>query len=76
MSEDIQALFMQARIVRLACLRWNISMRQVVDLFSRHGVLEYVRDCFDYFHMEGDEAVLDDVTEYLAARGVDTYAAA
>ena len=76
MSEDLQALFMEARIVRLACARWNLPMRQVVRLFSRHGVLEYVGNCFDYFHMEGDEAVLDDVTEYLAARGVDVHAAA
>ena len=70
MDEETQAVFMQVRIARLAADRWGMSLADAVGLMARHGALAYVGDCFDYFHLEGDEAVLDDVEEYLAERGV------
>ena len=55
--------------------RWGASLRQVVSLFCGYGVLEYIEDCFDYFHLEGDDAVFDDVVRYLERREVDVDAA-
>ena len=75
MDEARQITFMQARITQMASRRWGVSLRQVVDIFREHGVLEYIEDCFDYFHLEGDDAVFHDVTEYLRKRGVDLNAA-
>ena len=75
MDENRQITFMQTRISRMASLRWGLSMRQVMQLFSENGVLEYIEECFDYFHLEGDEAVFEDVEEYLRKRGVDRSAA-
>lgn len=75
MSEERQITFMQARISQMASQRWGASLRQVMTLFCEHGVLEYIEDCFDYFHMEGDEAVLSDVADYLRKRGADPDAA-
>ncbi|MDO4806085.1 MAG: DUF3791 domain-containing protein [Coriobacteriales bacterium] len=74
MDEDLQALFMQARIARLASLRWGTPLRDAASVLFQSGALAYVRDSFDYFHLEGDEAVLDDVEDYLADRGVLTNA--
>ena len=68
MSEKLQALFMQARIVRLASLRWNLSLADAATLLLESGALAYVRDSYDYFHLEGDDAVLDDVEIFLAER--------
>ena len=70
MDEDMQALFMQARIVRLANLRWGIPLADTARLLMESGALDYVRESFDYFHLEGDEAVLDDVESYLLSRGL------
>ena len=75
MDEARQITFMQARITQMASRRWGVSLRQVVDIFREHGVLEYMEDCFDYFHLEGDEAVYDDIASYLKQRGVNVDAA-
>ena len=40
------------------------------------GALAYIRDSFDYFHLEGDDAVLDDVEDYLSGRGLSVHAIA
>lgn len=74
MDEDTQALFMQARIARLASLRRGVSLNRATTVLWESGALAYVRDCFDYFHLEGDEAVLDDVEAFLANRGVAIHA--
>ena len=71
----MQALFMQARIVRLACRRWGVPLNVAASTLVGSGALAYVRDSFDYFHLEGDDAVLDDVEAYLGERGVDFRAA-
>lgn len=76
MSEDVQILFMQARIVRLASRRWNKSLNDVATLLLDSGALAYIRDSFDYFHLEGDDAVLDDVEDYLSGRGLSVHAIA
>ena len=72
--EDLQALFMQARIVRLASHRWRIPLADAAMTLYESGALAHVGDCFDYFHLEGDKAVLDDVEEYLTCRGIDVNA--
>ena len=74
MNEQRQITYMQVRISRIASRRWNMPLRQVMELFSANGILEYIRDCFDYFHLEGDDAVFEDMVRYLQARGVDVSA--
>ena len=76
MDERMQALFMQARLARLASVRWDMTLRDAVTTLAQSGALAYVGDCFDYFHLMGDDAVLDDVEAYLEARGVPTHDAA
>ena len=34
-------------------------------------VLRYIRECFGIFHVEGDEAVFEDVKAYLKAKGAN-----
>lgn len=76
MSEEMQALFMQARIARLASRRWNTSLGATAKVLLESGALAYVRDSYDFFHFEGDDAVLDEVEGYLSERGVCLHALA
>lgn len=69
MGEQQQIIFMQTRIVRLASEQWNTSMKDVVEMFSQFEVLQYIENCFGIFHTEGDEAILEDVTEYMKNKG-------
>lgn len=70
MSENQQITYMQARLVRLASEEWNMSIQAVVSLFTEFKVLQFIRECFGIFHVEGDYAVLDDIVEYLGNKGV------
>lgn len=70
MNEDQQVTYMQARIVRLASKEWDMSIKEVVLLFTEFKVLQFIRECFDIFHIEGDGAVLEDVIFYLSNKGV------
>ena len=76
MDDDRQITFMQARISLMASRKWGLPMRKVMLLFGKYGVLEYIEDLWGYFHLEGDEAVFDDIMRYLKLRGVDVDAPA
>ncbi len=74
MSERTQILFMQTRLIRLASEKWGISIIQANDIFAEYHVLEFIEDCFDAFHMEGDDAVLYEIETLLKERGAKTHA--
>ena len=69
MNEQQQILFMQIRILRMASERFNLSLKETAQLFKKCDVLKYIRECFGIFHVEGDEAVFDDIKDYLKIKG-------
>lgn len=69
-DEKSQIIYMRTRLTRLAAERWNMSLPQVASLFEEMGVYHYIAKMWDLFHVEGDLAVLDDVKQYLDAKGV------
>ena len=69
MDEKRQILFMQIRILRMASERFHLTLKETAELFKKFEVLRYIRECFGIFHVEGDEAVFDDVKSYLKIKG-------
>lgn len=69
MEEKRQILFMQIRILRMAAEKFKISLKEAAELFKKFDVLKYIREGFGIFHVEGDEAVFEDVKNYLKSRG-------
>ena len=65
MSEELQVLYMESRLVRLATKEWNMSRNDVVKKFKDNHVYKFIADLWGIFHVEGDYAVLDDIEEYL-----------
>lgn len=65
MNEQQQILFMQIRILRIAAKSFNLSLEETALLFKKFDVLKYIREGFGIFHVEGDEAVFEDVKSYL-----------
>ncbi len=53
----------------MASERFNLSLKETAQLFKKFDVLRYIRECFGIFHVEGDEAVFDDVKGYLKIKG-------
>ena len=75
MSEQAQMIHMLVRGSRLAAERWHMQLSEAATILGSSGALGYIARNFGLFHMEGDDAVLDDVEEYLLARGVTPHAA-
>lgn len=69
MGEKQQILYMQVRIMRLASEEWNLPIKVIAELFSKFDVLHYIEKCFGIFHVEGDDAIFEDVTAYLKNKG-------
>jgi len=70
MNEKTEIIFMQTRLIRLAAQMWKIPTKNIINLFKKADVLDYIESGYGIFHCEGDEAVLEDVSEYLKRKGV------
>ena len=70
MDKKAEITFMQTRLIRLASEEWHLSVEEIVHLFKETDVLEYIEKCYGIFHCEGDETVLDEITEFLEEKGI------
>lgn len=70
MSEKAEIIFMQTRLIRLASEEWHLPINNIIELFKKVDVLGYVETCYGIFHCEGDEAVLEDITEFIKGKGI------
>ncbi len=70
MNERQQIIYMQTRIMRLASEEWNKPVDIIAGLFKKYKVFQYIEEGFGIFHVEGDEAVMEDVVTYLKNKGV------
>ncbi len=74
MSEKAEITFMQTRLIRLASEEWHLPIEQIIYLFKKSDVLGYIEKGYGIFHCEGDEAVLEDITELLEGKGIEVNA--
>ena len=70
MNERLQILFMQTRLLRLAREEWHLTLKDANRLYCDNGVYRYIADLWGLFHVEGDDAVFDEIKTYLKRRGV------
>lgn len=47
----------------------KLSGRQVVSLFERYGVFDYIREFYDVLHTTGHNYINNDIDIYLSSRG-------
>lgn len=65
MNEKQQILYMKIRLIRIASQKWNKSIGYVANQFMQCGVLQYIEENFDLFHMQGDESIFADICTFL-----------
>lgn len=70
MSEKTEITFMQTRLIRLASEEWHLPIDQIINLFKKVDVLGYIEKGYEIFKCEGDEVVLDDITEFIIGKGI------
>ena len=74
MGDKAEITFMQTRMTRLASEEWQLPIDRIVEIFRKMNVFSYIEKGYGIFHCEGDEAVLDDIGEFLARKGINVYA--
>lgn len=72
MEERQQNICMQIRMVRRAAAEWGVPEGEAARRLAAADALGYVERNFALFHLEGDEAVFQDVLEYMARREGET----
>lgn len=50
----------------------NLSGKQVLNLFEKYCVFEYIREFYDVLHTTGHNYINNDIDIYLKSRGVNT----
>lgn len=63
MNKEI--LRMQIRLFRLACKKWNKKTLECAEIFDKYDVDKYISELYELFHVQGDDANLDDIETYL-----------
>ena len=69
MTQAQQILFMQIRILRIMAQKYSLSLKEAAEIFRQYDVLPFIRQGFGIFHVEGDEAVFEEVKSYLQSKG-------
>ncbi len=65
-------LFMlQVRLFRLAQIRWDKEAAACEAIFDKYEVNDYIKTCYEEYHVQGDEANIDDIEKYLRSKGAD-----
>lgn len=47
----------------------KLTGKQVVSLFERYGVFDYIREFYDVLHTTGHNYINNDIDIYLSSRG-------
>ena len=68
--ERNEVLHMQVRLFRLACKKWNIGRIRCAELFDEYKISNYIKEAYEFFQVQGDEANLEEIEEYLRRKGV------
>ena len=69
-SEKAEITFMQTRLIRLASEEWKMPLERVLEIFKETDVFGYIEKGYGIFHCEGDEVVLEDITENQSLKSV------
>ncbi len=69
-SKEEEILHMQLRLFRLACKKWGRDTDECADIFEDNDVDRYIKDSYEIFHVQGDDANLEEIKDYLGSGGI------
>jgi len=71
MTRELEIIFMQTRILRLASEKWHQTIDDTIKIFKNYKVAEFIDNCSGIFLCEGDDCVLDEVEIMLKNNGAN-----
>ena len=60
-------LYMQIRVANLYCKARDLSIADFLRLDRETGLLMFIADAYELFHLTGDLGILEEVDDYLRA---------
>ena len=51
--------------VEMYKLKYNLTGKEVIELFNKHDVLNFIEDIYDVLHTLSDEIIVSDINEYI-----------
>ena len=69
MKKNKDLLLIQVRLFRLAQLRWDKNESECDEIFKKYDVNDYISTCYEEYHVQGDEANIEDIERYLSRKG-------
>ncbi len=68
----VDDIFMlQVRLFMLAQKRWNKDVVECERIFEEYEINDYIKTSYEDFHVQGDEASILDIEEYLRRKGAN-----
>ena len=60
---------MQVRLFRMAQIRWNKSVDECEKVFLEYSINDYIKMCYEVFHVQSDDANIEEIESYLYRKG-------
>lgn len=57
------------RLFRLFQIKEKLSAKETEDIFLKYALFDYIETCYEEYHVQGDEANLNDIYKYLEVKG-------
>ena len=51
--------------VEMYKLKYNMPGKEVIDLFNKYDVLNFIEDIYDVLHTLSDDIIVSDINEYI-----------
>lgn len=65
-----EVLYMEMRLLQQFCDKYNIVSIEANKFFEKYGIWNYIEECYDTLHLNGDEYILNDINQIMTAKGV------
>ena len=61
---------MQTRLFSMFCMNHpRVTPAEMDRIFKEFGIWNYIEECYDTLHTEGDEAIYDELSKILQYKG-------
>lgn len=51
--------------VEMYKLKYNLTGKEVIELFNKYDVLNFIEDIYDVLHTLSDDIIVSDINEYI-----------
>lgn len=66
-KDDI--FMLQVRLYRMLQSRRDLSADECNRIFAKYELFDYISQCYEEYHMQGDEANYEDMLQYMKRQG-------